>query len=315
MNILLLTHSYPDETSSWRGSFIKEQAKVLSSIHRVTVVFFKNDPGNSGLFPKPRILKAVSGNLTEYSLKIKKSLPVINQLVYLYRTYQFIVNEIIPGFRPDIIHSHLSFPAGFLGTLIQKYQKIPNIITEHSRISNYSRSRIHTACVKYSLNRARSVIAVSESLKPEITAIVSREVEVIYNIVDTAKFELHERKSQEVINIGFLGGLGNNNKGLDILLEAIKLTGRNDFMLHVGGDGKLKDDYVKLARDLGIEKYCRFYGGIPHDVILQFYSSLDLFVLPSRYETFGMVLVEAMACGIPVIATRCGGPAEIVTGK
>jgi len=58
---------------------------------------------------------------------------------------------------------------------------------------------------------------------------------------------------------------------------------------------------------------CKFYGDIPRNEISDFYSKLDLFVSASRNETFGIVLIEAMSCGLPVIATKCGGPQEIVT--
>ena len=83
--------------------------------------------------------------------------------------------------------------------------------------------------------------------------------------------------------------------------------------MHIGGNGILLDSYKKMARESGVEKKCKFYGEIEQNEIAGFYSKLDLFVLPSRYETFGIVLIEAMACGIPVISTKCGGPQEIVT--
>jgi glycosyltransferase involved in cell wall biosynthesis len=86
-----------------------------------------------------------------------------------------------------------------------------------------------------------------------------------------------------------------------------------DIFLHIGGDGILIDNFKKMAKDLYIDSKCKFYGEISRNDIEDFYSKLDLFILPSRYETFGIVLIEAMACGIPVIATMCGGPQDIVT--
>lgn len=314
MTILLLTHSYPDSTNTWRGSFIRDQAKLLSTSNTVIVVFFRIDYVHLAPFEKYSFLKVKTENLTEYTLTIKRSIPVINQLNYLFQTYRFINKEILTKFKPDIIHSHLSYPAGFLGTILQKRKKIPGLITEHSRITNYFRSWIHRLCINYTLKNATSFITVSNSLKEEINSIYPRCIIVIHNSVDTLKFRLSQPIHESYMNIGFLGGLGNNNKGLDLLLKAMSIIGNNKLFLHIGGAGKLLEEYKNMAKEYGIWANCKFYGEIEREKIVDFYSGLDLFVLPSRYETFGIVLIEAMACGIPVIATKCGGPQEIVTG-
>jgi len=116
-----------------------------------------------------------------------------------------------------------------------------------------------------------------------------------------------------IFNIGILGSYNTNVKGLDILLESIPLIRQRDIFLHIGGEGQLLEYYKKRAEDLGVYEKCRFYGEIKPEKRAEFYSRLDLFVLPSRSETFGVVLIEAMSCGLPVLATKCGGPEEIVT--
>lgn len=312
MNILLLTHSYPDINHKWRGVFIQEQVKALSIKHDIIVVYFKVDYSHFAPFSKYSFLKKQNGSVTEYEVTINKSFPIINQLKYLSNTYRFINNEILKQNKIDIIHSHLSYPAGFLGTIIQKRKKIPNILTEHTRIRKYFRSWIHKKCVLYALKNATCIISVSNSLKEEISPFCHRAINVIHNIVDVDKFELVKSNPGSTLNIGFLGGMGNNNKGLDLLLKSASLLERKDFLLHIGGDGTLLDSYRKMAKELGIEANCKFYKGILRSDIALFYSGLDIFILPSRYETFGVVLIEAMACGIPVIATKCGGPQEIV---
>jgi L-malate glycosyltransferase len=313
MKILLLTHSYPDKTNSWRGSFIREQAMALSQEHFVTVVFFKIDYEHFKPFAPCVFSKVQSGNLTEYSVIIKRSFPVFNQVNFLFKTYRFIENEILPNEKPDLINSHLSYPAGFLGTIVQMRRKIPNFITEHSRIASYFRSWFHKRCVIYALRNASCIVPVSNSLKSEILGFTNRPVNVIYNIVDTGKFHSPGSKPAGSLNIGFLGGLGNNNKGLDILLTAVSLLKNKDIVVHIGGKGILLDVYKAMSKKLGIDGVCKFYGEISRNEISDFYTKLDLFILPSRYETFGVVLIEAMACGLPVIATKCGGPQEIVT--
>jgi glycosyltransferase involved in cell wall biosynthesis len=313
MNILVLTHSYPDYNQKWRGIFVQEQVRALSKNHDISVVYFKVDYSHFAPFSDYTFLKKESGRVIEYAVTINKSFPVITQIKYLSDTYRFIKNEILSKKKIDIIHSHLSYPGGFLGTIIQEKRKIPNILTEHSRIKSYFRSWIHKQCVKYTLRKATCIISVSKLLREEIVSLCHRQVVVIHNIVDVDKFEIIRQKHDASLNIGFLGSLKNNNKGLDLLLKSASLLERKDFFLHIGGNGILLDSYKKMAKEFGIETKCKFYGEIERNEIADFYSKLDLFVLPSRYETFGIVLIEAMASGVPVISTKCGGPQEIVT--
>ena len=315
MNILLLTHSYPDANNSWQGIFIKKQAEVIALNHKVIVVYFRVDYSDFSPFAKYSFSKNSEGNLTEYEVTIKRSYPVITQLKYLSNTYRFIENEILANNQIDIIHSHLSYPAGFLGAILQRNKKIPNILTEHSRVTKYFRSWFHKQCVRYALKNSASVVAVSSLLKEEIIALYYRPVDIITNFVDIDKFELGKIKPNGDLNIGFLGELGSYNKGLDTLLKAISSLKDKHIILHIGGNGKLLYTFRDMAKQLGIEANCSFYGEILPADAPSFYSKLDMFVLPSRYETFGIVLIEAMACGIPVIATKCGGPEEIVTDE
>jgi glycosyltransferase involved in cell wall biosynthesis len=312
MNILILTHSYPDVNHKWRGIFIQEQARALSTEHNVTVVYFKVDYSDFSPFSAYSFINKADGQLTIYEVTISKSFPLITQFKYLSNTYRFLNKEIFQKVRPELIHSHLSYPAGFLGAIVQKGKGIPSILTEHSTIKMYFRSFLHKRSVIYALRKSKGVVSVSHALKKEIIQYCNRHVSVVFNIVDTDNFELTQSKRSNVVNIGFLGGLNNTNKGLDLLLKAASLLKGIKFVLHLGGDGILLDSYKKLARELGIESSCIFHGEILRSNIRAFYSGLDIFVLPSRYETFGIVLIEAMASGVPVISTRCGGPQDIV---
>lgn len=313
MNILILTHSYPDSDHKWRGVFVQQQARALGKIHKVIVVYFKADYSRFAPFSKYSFGKKSDNQITVYEVTVSRSFPVITQVKYLANTYRFINNEILNREKIDIIHSHLSYPAGFLGTIIQRRKGIPAVLTEHSTIRLYNRSFIHKLCVAFTLKNTAAVISVSNSLKKEIIPLRTKNVNVIPNIADAGLFELKETREDQKLNIGFLGGLNNPNKGLDVLLKAASMLDKTKFILHIGGDGKLLDYFKRLAVESGIEDNCIFYGEIGRSDISRFYSRLDIFVLPSRYETFGIVLIEAMACGIPVIATKCGGPQDIVT--
>jgi hypothetical protein len=129
MNILVLTHSYPDSNNKWRGVFVQEQVNALSIKHDVFVVYFKVDYSHFAPFSGYSFLTKHSGRVTEYEVTVNKSFPVINQIKYLSNTYRFIRDEILKQKKIDIIHSHFSYPGGFLGTIIQKRKQVslPNI--------------------------------------------------------------------------------------------------------------------------------------------------------------------------------------------
>lgn len=312
MNVLILTHSYPDNEIRWRGAFIQEQARALSLKHRVFVVFFKTDYSRFAPFSAYSFKKSADDSVTVYELTVARSFPVVNQLKYFWDTYRFINKEILQHEYIDIIHSHLSYPAGFLGTIIQKKKKIPNVLTEHTWIKKHFRSRIHRWCVMYALRNAGCVIAVSNALKDDIGQYCDREAEVVPNVVSTGRFSIASAVRNN-LNLGILGGMGNYRKGLDILLQAAALLKNIDFTIHIGGDGKYLPEFKELSKELGIYDRCIFYGEIKPEDVNRFYSKLDIYTLPSRDETFGVVVVEAMAGGLPVIASKCGGPQEIIT--
>lgn len=314
MNILILTHSYPYTSDNYGGIFVKEQAVALSSEHRIFVVCFKVDYTNFSPFGKYHYTEHHHINLTEYFVKTGRSLPIINQIKYLKDTYRFIKRVILRENKIDIVHSHVSYPAGFLGTLISKTNKIPCVITEHTGISRLYRSLIHKFCVNYALKKASEVVCVSTSLKKEVQSVVNRKINVVPNIVNTNKITFTAHPTNDVVNIGFLGNLNSRNKGLDILFTAMsELKNNEKYKLHIGGKGSLFEDFKKMSENLGIENICIFYGEIIPERLGEFLSKLTFFVLPSRYETFGIVLIEAMASGLPVISTKCGGPEDIVT--
>lgn len=106
-------------------------------------------------------------------------------------------------------------------------------------------------------------------------------------------------------------------KGVDILIEALaQLDDREFTLLIVGGDERaraLKAELQAQVREAGLEGNVRFVGAVPHDDLPTYYSAADVCVVPSYYESFGLVAVEAMACGVPVVASRVGGLVSTVT--
>jgi len=305
----MLTPWYPDEANPNAGIFIRDQARALSKENDVAVIAAKVDYSKSS-FLSYKVKKSSTAGVSEYSISICKSLPFynqINQLLITCRQSWLIAKE----FKPDIIHASIGYPGAIWGWILGKLLDKPYVFTEHTRITNNFRSVFHKELTLFGMKRAMATMAVGSTLATEIRSFTLRKVIVVPNIVDVEKFDRAKRSSEIIPQIGFLGGLNTNVKGLDILLKAMAGSGR-EFVLHIGGRGSLLDEYKAMALALGIDSKCRFYGFIDPSKLPEFMSRLHFFVCSSRYETFCVSLIEAMASGLPVVSTKCGGPEDFV---
>lgn len=315
MRILILSSWYPIDNNSFNGVFVKEQAHTLSKYHDVEVISFEINYSSKIRFFKLQKKNLNNGMLFKETLYlVDKSLPIYNQLNFFFTVFRQIKID-YKCKKYDIIHAHVSYPAGLIAYLTSRYFKIPYVITEHaSPFEMLFRSWIQKKIALYSLRKASKIISVSKNTHDIILKYLSNvNIEVVPNVLIDSKFVEIYNKKNEKVRIGFLGGLNTNQKGLDILLYAISfIDNKYNFIVEIGGDGILKDEYENLANQLGIQEKCMFQGGIHPDNVKLFMQGIDFFVLPSRHESFGIVLIEAMAAGKPIIASRCGGPEEIV---
>lgn len=163
--------------------------------------------------------------------------------------------------------------------------------------------------LRSTLDAAAVPLAVSNALRACMQALRA-DVRCVPNCVDTAQF-----RCAPVPHEGFVFGMLCNLvplKNVDVLLRAFAAAKLPDARLRVGGDGPQRAALARLARALGVAKRVDFCGAVPPGEAPAFYNGCDALVCASRVETFGVTLIEALACGVPVLATRCGGPEDIV---
>jgi glycosyltransferase involved in cell wall biosynthesis len=223
---------------------------------------------------------------------------------------------------PDIIHAHNSLYGGYLASLIKKKFGIPYVITEHSSVFVRKMVRRWEVPVfRKAFANADARIMVSPKLGSYLEKHYGSDVKPwdwIPNILDQ-KFEkgislqkqnAHESRVFHFLNIANL----NENKCHSDLLDAFSrhFKGQTNTQLRIGGTGPLHNHLERLANNLGISKQVVFLGLLTRDQVLEEMRECDVFVLSSHHETFGVVLIEALSCGKPVIATASGGPECIV---
>jgi len=318
MKLLILTNWYPHEGSDYEGVFVRDQAAALALSHDVTLVSIRIIINDRWHFLKGGFRSIEESRFEAYEIFVYRSLPVYNQLNFIILSH-LILQRILKNRSYDIIHAHTPFIAGTLARIISSRLKIPYVITVHnSPVTSLFRTKLHKYITLSALNNADAVFSVSPLAAREVQKYLKKgkDVHVVPNVVLTKKYVNNkgEYNIKGKINLGFLGGLNTDQKGLDVLLQAFALLeDRDDYFLHVGGNGELLEKYKSLAGDLRILDNIRFYGSFQPKMVPFFMASLDLFVLSSRHESFGVVVIEAMAAGVPVVATRCGGPESIIT--
>lgn len=254
------------------------------------------------------LLEAMSEYAEIHNLKIKNK---FNPLVVL--DILKIINEI----DPDIIHTHLFQPRVYT-TIAHIFNNRSVIITQKHSIVNVKKHHVFILFEMMSIWMNRKIIAISESVKKSLMKyefIPSNKIFVLPNCIDynafnrTKKMDILTQKYR--IIIGTVGRL-EKVKGIRYLLLSMKtvLTKFPDARLDIVGDGSQASELIELSKNLGISNSVKFFGKFTN--VIPFFNEMDIFVLPSTLEGFGIVLLEAMAAGVPVVASDVDGIKEVI---
>ena len=324
--VLILPSWYPSEEDPVAGVFVEEQAIALAQSHDVAVL-------------APRLLTWRDARRWQAGRSLVME---VRRGINVWRCQAIIPLPRVPGLtewsymravrrgyaalledfgRPDLIHAHVSFPAGWAAAKLARIEQLPMVLTEHSSpFSMHLRTSASRRRVREALRGADSVVAVGESLASEMRGFeTAAKIQIIGNVIDTDFFRpsdaLPARPMASPVRFVSITTL-TDQKGIEVLIRAgaeLLARGLSNFEIVVGGDGPQRRYLEQLAGDLGLGSRFRLVGALDRDAVRALLQWSDVFVLPSLHETFGVVAAEAMACGKWVIATRSGGPEAFVT--
>ena len=224
----------------------------------------------------------------------------------------------------DVIHSHFIYPEGVIASAIGTELGIPVVSSEHAMWRPWlDRHPAVRRQVERALPGIARITAVSDALRESIRSVVGEAVpvDVIPNVVDEHTFVAPVADDvRDRAHLLFVG-LIRHVKGLDVLVRALGhlVPGHPDLHLSVAG-GAFYRAYARdaaavrsLVDALGLRDRVTFLGEVPPSEVATLMRRSAVLVVPSRRETFSLVTAEALASGTPVVATRCGGPEEILT--
>jgi len=326
MNVLLVTHLFPNPVEPTAGIFIQEQLRFLRERCAIrAVVPVPWFPPLRGFRRWSRFAEIPRGETWEdLEIRHPRYVTFPRRIFFSAVGFLYLAALLRAAGRLsfDVIHAHWAYPDGFAAVAFAKLRRKPVVLTVHgSDINVFTRRRLWRAEILWALTEADRVIAVSQGLREKMVAlgVDSDRISVVNNGVDMRAFrpEGDPRRSSAVRRVLYVGRFI-REKGLDVLLRAAALltASRRDleFVL-VGGNRERRDGepFETLTADLGIEEIVRFVDAVPISEVPKWLRGADVFVLPSFSEGFPLSLIEAMACGVPVGSTTCGGPQEIVS--
>ena len=224
--------------------------------------------------------------------------------------------------KPDLILAHSAIWAGYAASFISMDTGIPYIITEHrSRFTSLTPEaksflkEFYRPYIERAYKGASRIITVSDALQRTIRQYAGAEapIQTIPNLVYTEKFIRPPNRVRDPFIVLSIGRL-EHEKGMDILIEAFELFGTDlpDAELRIVGKGPREDDLKRMAADTSAGQQIKFLGHLPSDQVLKELHSAKMLAVASRFEAFGVVIIEAMATGLPVMATRSGGPQTFI---
>ncbi len=244
-----------------------------------------------------------------------------------HTTYERAVRELVDGLRAefpfDLVHAHFIYADGVVASRLAQRYRVPFVVTDQAPwIPWLEKGCIRSEALPAARGAAR-LACVSGFLRDTMRHYLGEglRVDVIPNGVDGDVFTPEASSAGRCPDQIAYVGLINFNKGIDVLLHAMRrVAAQNEQarLVLVGGsyyrNTRLQEEQLKkLSRELGLDGRVEFAGRKSPEEVARFMRESAVLVLPSQAETFGAVLVEALASGTPVVATASGGPQEIVT--
>ena len=322
INILCWAGWYRESKDDYKAIFIKKHLDIISEfaqLHCFHIIHKKN------LFWfKKYVLNESFGDITIYQIP---SFFPLKQIGYLFIPFLEAYKAKKKFKQINVFHMHISYPFAAFTYLIELFKIKKWVLTEHwSGYTNFDNSFdklnfLIRFLIKRRLKRFDNISVVSEFLKNQLTErflFLKNKIQICSNPISYPNELKRLSDIQNNFKLLSISNLFIYPKNILFLLNVIKEVSKDipNIQLYVYGDGKDKELFLQEAQKLGLMNTHIFYKGkVTNDAISEVYTQHHAFILLSRFETFSVVTAEAIAHGLPVIVSKCGGPEEYVNNQ
>ena len=329
MKVLTFSTLYPNAARPAHGIFVETRLRQLvasgqiqSSVVAPVPWFPFTHPAFGAYSAQARAPRAETRNGIEVLHPRFPLLPKIGMTLsplLLYRAVRPFVERLHRERGFDLIDAHYFYPDGVAAAMLGQRLDVPTVITARgSDVNLIAQYGLPRRLIRWAARQAAAVVTVSQALKDKLVALgVEHErIHVLRNGVDLELFHPNDQerlraeldlRRPTLLSVGNLLAF----KGHGLVIEALSLLPQCELV--IAGEGPDRAAFEALARQRGVSERVRFVGSLDQQDLRRYYCAADALVLASSREGWPNVLLEAMACGTPVIATAVGGVPEIVT--
>lgn len=327
MNLLVYTNLYPSKARPRHGIFVKERLGHLVESGEVSAsvcALRPQIPLFAGATSISREANDERNGVTVRGVPVP-TLPLVSNwvdpIIWARSSFDYAAEVVAKDREGTILDAHFLYPDGVAAVLLARRLGVPVVLTARgSDVNVKCRNWVVRRWINWAVKNSAATITVSAALEKSLRAYgvdIGRNT-VIRNGVDLDQFKRepaggarHKLRLQgfTLLTVGHLV----ENKGHDIAIKSLLLHA--DTNLVIVGEGECYHQLAKLVAKLGLASRVTFVGYVPHEQMSEYYSAADVTVLASAREGMPNVILESIACGTRVIATRVGGIVEIVRSR
>ena len=308
-NILFLSSWYPSRVHTTLGNFVNYHAKSVALKNKVNLLYIVPDDKIIGY----ELDHFKIDNITTTIVYFKRGVfRYLNYFIAFLKGLNFLLREKQETF--DLVHMNVTYPASWQAIYLRFKYKLPFIISEHwhgfQNLSNQKIGFFKNIMIRYAFKYAYAVCPVTKELQ---IAMQKQNLKANYNtvpnVVDTSMFKIGKKEADQFTFL-HVSTLEDDIKNVSGIIDAFKELKLNNIKLRIIGDGKT-DWIKKIVDDIKLTNQIDVIGEKTHEQIANEMQLANAFVLFSNIETFSIVIIEALSCGLPIISTNVGVVKEI----